>query len=384
MEQTQVKELRTTPLHELHCELGARLVAFAGYEMPVQFAGVMEEHLWTRRRAGLFDVSHMGPCFLSLADSSLSGEAAHQAISAQIEKLVPSSISSLSPGQARLTVLLNENGGILDDLIVTRPFDDELQGTLYLVVNGAMKHEDWALFERTLSPHVSLQLVDDRALMALQGPEAAEALGGVLPGCGTLNFMQGRRLIWRGQEVWCSRCGYTGEDGFEVLVPAEVASDFARVLLADERVRPVGLGARDSLRLEAGLCLYGQDLDPRRTPVEADLAWVIQKSRRVAADFPGADRILEELVSGPRLKRVGIEVTDKAPARQGTEIQLNDESIGMVTSGGFSPCLKRPIAMGYVRSEFAIPGTEIDLIVRGRPRAGRICTLPFVQPNYQR
>jgi aminomethyltransferase len=344
----------------------------------------MEEHLWTRRRAGLFDVSHMGPCFLSLADSSLSGEAAHQAISAQIEKLVPSSISSLSPGQARLTVLLNENGGILDDLIVTRPFDDELQGTLYLVVNGAMKHEDWALFERTLSPHVSLQLVDDRALMALQGPEAAEALGGVLPGCGTLNFMQGRRLIWRGQEVWCSRCGYTGEDGFEVLVPAEVASDFARVLLADERVRPVGLGARDSLRLEAGLCLYGQDLDPRRTPVEADLAWVIQKSRRVAADFPGADRILEELVSGPRLKRVGIEVTDKAPARHGTEIQLNDESIGMVTSGGFSPCLKRPIAMGYVRSEFAIPGTEIDLIVRGRPRAGRICTLPFVQPNYQR
>ena len=384
MEQTQVKELRTTPLHALHCELGARLVAFAGYEMPVQFAGVMEEHLWTRRRAGLFDVSHMGPCFLSLADSSLSGEAAHQAISAQIEKLVPSSISSLSPGQARLTVLLNENGGILDDLIVTRPFDDELQGTLYLVVNGAMKHEDWALFERTLSPHVSLQLVDDRALMALQGPEAAEALGGVLPGCGTLNFMQGRRLIWRGQEVWCSRCGYTGEDGFEVLVPAEVASDFARVLLADERVRPVGLGARDSLRLEAGLCLYGQDLDPRRTPVEADLAWVIQKSRRVAADFPGADRILEELVSGPRLKRVGIEVTDKAPARHGTEIQLNDESIGMVTSGGFSPCLERPIAMGYVRSEFAIPGTEIDLIVRGRPRAGRICTLPFVQPNYQR
>lgn len=384
MEQTIGEELRKTPLHALHLDLGARLVPFAGYHMPVQFAGVKEEHLWTRAHAGLFDVSHMGPCFISLTGRKLSGQEAHLAISAEVERLVPSSISSLAPGRARLTVLLDEGGGILDDLIITRPAEPELQGTLYIVVNGAVKHQDWALFAQGLSSDVSIQRADDRALIALQGPQAAAVLEGILPDCAALRFMQCQRLAWQGQVVWCSRCGYTGEDGFELLVPQDLAIPFAEALLADDRVRPVGLGARDSLRLEAGLCLYGQDLDTSRTPVEADLSWVIQRARRDRGDFPGADRILQQIATEPELRRVGIQPLDRAPARQGTEIQLSGRRIGMVTSGGFSPSLERPIAMGYIESDFAEPGTEISLLVRGRLREARVCALPFLQPNYHR
>lgn len=377
------QDIRKTPLHGLHTALGAKMVPFAGYEMPVQFEGVKAEHLWTREHAGLFDVSHMGPCFLMVKDGL--GEAgAHEKIAALIEQLVPSAISTLKPGKARLTVLLDEAGGILDDLIITRPELPELEGMLYIVVNGAVKHQDWAIFEERLGGEAVLTRADDRALLALQGPEAADVLKGFFPGCEDMAFMESRRMYW--DEVRCgvSRCGYTGEDGFEILIFADAAENFAKALLADDRVKPIGLGARDSLRLEAGLCLYGHDMDTTRTPVEADLHWVIQKSRRERADFPGAATILEQLEAGVREKRVGIRPLERAPAREGTEIHLNGEKVGIVTSGGFGPTVDGPLAMGYVRADLSEPGTRIDLMVRGKARAGEVAALPFVEHNYKR
>lgn len=360
------------------------MVPFAGYEMPVQFEGVKAEHLWTRKHAGLFDVSHMGPCFLSLRDSNLKGDAAHHAIAAEIEKLVPSDIARLKPGQARLTVLLNENGGILDDLIITRPEVDELQGTLYVVVNGAMKSDDWALFETELAENTVLRRADDRALLALQGPQAVDVLQAFFPGCEGLKFMQSRRMYWNEVRCGVSRLGYTGEDGFEILIFAEAADAFSKALLADDRVKPIGLGARDSLRLEAGLCLYGHDLSPEIDPVSADLAWVIQKSRRERADFPGASNILAALKTGPERKRVGIQPLERAPAREGTVILKNGVVIGEVTSGGFGPSIDRPVAMGYVDLAYSSPETLVELEQRGKRRPAEIVTLPFVSPNYKR
>lgn len=375
--------LKRTPLYDLHVEHGGKMVPFAGYEMPVQFEGVKPEHLWTREQAGLFDVSHMGPCFLSLKDG-IGEDGAHEKIAAQIEKLVPSAIASLKPGRSRLTVLLNEEGGILDDLIITRPEVPELQGVLYIVVNGAVKHQDWALFEEKLGAEAVLTRADDRALLALQGPRAAEVLKDYFPGCEDMTFMQSNRMYWNDVRCGVQRCGYTGEDGFEILIFADAAVEFTKQLLADERVKPIGLGARDSLRLEAGLCLYGHDMDASRDPVEADLGWVIQKSRRERADFPGAERILKAFVDGPAEKRVGIQPLERAPAREGTEIHVNGERVGIVTSGGFGPSVDRPIAMGYVRANLTAPGTKIDLMVRGKARAAEVCALPFVQPNYKR
>lgn len=375
--------LRRTPLYDLHVEHGGKMVPFAGYEMPVQFEGVKPEHLWTREHAGLFDVSHMGPCFLSLKDG-IGEDGAHEKIAAQIEKLVPSAIASLKPGRSRLTVLLNEEGGILDDLIITRPEVPELQGVLYIVVNGAVKHQDWALFEDKLGEDTVLTRADDRALLALQGPRAAEVLKDYFPGCEDMTFMQSNRMYWNDVRCGVQRCGYTGEDGFEILIFADAAVEFTKQLLADARVKPIGLGARDSLRLEAGLCLYGHDMDATRDPVEADLGWVIQKSRRERADFPGADRILKAFSDGPAEKRAGIQPLERAPAREGTEIHVNGERVGIVTSGGFGPSVDRPIAMGYVRADLTAPGTKIDLMVRGKARAAEVCALPFVQPNYKR
>ena len=375
--------LKRTPLYGLNVEHGGKMVPFAGYEMPVQFEGVKPEHLWTREQAGLFDVSHMGPCFLSLKDG-IGEDGAHEKIAAQIEKLVPSAIASLKPGRSRLTVLLNEEGGILDDLIITRPEVPELQGVLYIVVNGAVKHQDWALFEEKLGAEAVLTRADDRALLALQGPRAAEVLKDYFPGCEDMTFMQSNRMYWNDVRCGVQRCGYTGEDGFEILIFADAAVEFTKQLLADERVKPIGLGARDSLRLEAGLCLYGHDMDASRDPVEADLGWVIQKSRRERADFPGAERILKAFVDGPAEKRVGIQPLERAPAREGTEIHVNGERVGIVTSGGFGPSVDRPIAMGYVRANLTAPGTKIDLMVRGKARAAEVCALPFVQPNYKR
>ncbi len=383
MADTSTETLKRTPLYDLHVAQGGKLVPFAGYDMPVQFEGVKAEHLWTRESAGLFDVSHMGPCFLSLKEGV--GEAgAHERIAALIETLVPSSIRTLKPGQARLTVLLNDEGGILDDLIITRPEIDELQGMLYIVVNGAVKHQDWALFEDKLGNEADLKRADDRALLALQGPKAVDVLKDYFPGCEDMKFMQSQRMFWNDVRCGVSRCGYTGEDGFEILIFADAAVEFAEKLLADPRVKPIGLGARDSLRLEAGLCLYGHDMDATRDPVEADLAWVIQKARRERADFPGADRILKALADGPADKRVGIQPLERAPAREGTEIHVNGERVGHVTSGGFGPSVEKPIAMGYVRRELAAPGTKVDLMVRGKARPAEVCELPFIQPNYKR
>lgn len=384
MSETSTEDLKRTPLYDLHVSQGAKIVPFAGYEMPVQFEGVMAEHLWTRENAGLFDVSHMGPCFLTLEDGIGGGDEAHAAISALIEQLVPSDIRSLKPGQGRLTVLLNEDGGILDDLIITRPLGDEAQGSLYIVTNSAMKHQDWAIFEKTLAGKAVLTRADDRILFALQGPKAEEVMKDFFPGCEELSFMYHAPFELNGQRCIVTRCGYTGEDGFEVLIPAESGLPLIREIYTDDRVRPIGLGARDSLRLEAGLCLYGHDLGPDISPVEADLGWVIQKRRREAADFPGAARILKEHADGPARKRVGIRPLERAPAREGTEIQINGETVGIVTSGGFGPSVDGPIAMGYIAPAHAIPGTKIDLIVRGKARPAEIAALPFVPLKYKR
>ncbi|HBQ48926.1 MAG TPA: glycine cleavage system aminomethyltransferase GcvT [Hyphomonas atlantica] len=385
MAEPTTDNLKRTPLHDLHEELGAKLVPFAGYEMPVQYPmGVKDEHLWTRSEAGLFDVSHMGPCFLSLADGIGGGDEAHAKIAALIETLVPSDIAGLKEGQARLTVLLNDEGGILDDLIITRPIGEEAQGSLYIVVNGAVKEADWALFERTFEGKAVLTRADDRILFALQGPKAAEVMQDFFPGCAELKFMRHMPFELNGTRCIVSRCGYTGEDGFEVLVSPEAGVPLIKEMLTDERVKPIGLGARDSLRLEAGLCLYGHDMDTTRDPVEADLAWVIQKKRREQANFPGAERILKALSDGPAEKRVGIKPLERAPAREGTVIEIGGEPVGVVTSGGFGPSVDGPVAMGYVRADLAEPGTKIDLMVRGKARAAEVCELPFVKPNYNR
>ncbi len=384
MADQSIDTLRRTPLYDLHVEHGGKMVPFAGYEMPVQFEGVKPEHLWTREHAGLFDVSHMGPCFLYLKEG-LGQPGAHEKISALIERLVPSAISTLKPGQGRLTVLLNDEGGILDDLIITRMPDASLDGMLYIVVNGAVKHEDWALIREKLAGEAELQTADDRILVALQGPEAEAVLTPHFPEAAELSFMRCAHVQKDGGRYMVSRCGYTGEDGFELLLPNnETGLAYVRGLLADERVKPIGLGARDSLRLEAGLCLYGHDMDSSRTPVEADLQWVIQKSRRERADFPGAEKILKQIADGPAEKRVGILPLERAPAREGTEIHVDGELVGMVTSGGFGPSTDGPVAMGYVRADLAEPGTKIDLMVRGKARAGEVAALPFVQPNYKR
>lgn len=358
------------------------MVPFAGYEMPVQFEGVKPEHLWTREHAGLFDVSHMGPCFLFLKEG-LGEEGGHEKISAAIERLVPSNISILKPGRGRLSVLLNEAGGILDDLIITRM--PGIDGMLYIVVNGAVKAQDWALIEDKLSDVAMLQKADDRILMALQGPKAEAVLVEHFPEAADLTFMNCAYLEKDGEKIMLSRSGYTGEDGYELLLPSNAYGlGIVEALLADERVKPIGLGARDSLRLEAGLCLYGHDMDATRDPIEADLGWVIQKSRRERADFPGAARILNAIENGPAEKRVGIQPLERAPAREGTEIHVNSERVGAVTSGGFGPSVDRPVAMGYVRGDLTTPGTKVDLMVRGKARPAEVCALPFVQPNYKR
>lgn len=377
-------DLKRTPLYDTHIAHGGKLVPFAGYEMPVQFEGVKAEHLWTRAHAGLFDVSHMGPCFLFLKEG-LGQEGAHERISAVIERLVPSNIAGLKPGQGRLTVLLDETGGILDDLIITRMPDPALQGMLYIVVNGAVKHQDWALFEQKLGDLALLQRADNRLLVALQGPEAEAVLAPHFPEASDLTFMNCAYIQKGGEKFMVSRCGYTGEDGFELLLPDNAAGlAIVDALLGDERVKPIGLGARDSLRLEAGLCLYGHDMDASRTPVEADLQWVIQKVRREREDFPGAAKIMDQLRKGAGEVRTGIQPLGRAPAREGVDIEIGSERIGIVTSGGFGPSVDRPVAMGYVKQEHAAPGTKIDLIIRGKAHPAEIVALPFVKPNYKR
>lgn len=379
----QDTHLLKTPLHELHVQLGAKMVGFAGYDMPIQFEGVKAEHLWTREHCGLFDVSHMGPCYLTISGGVRNDPEAHTEVAKLIEMLVPSDIQGLKPGQARLTVLLNEEGGILDDLIITRPRSPNHQGMLYIVVNGAMKHQDWALMREKLSPHAELTRADDQILVALQGPEAEAVVTQHFPEAAELGFMECIRLEKGDLSYLVSRCGYTGEDGFELLIPSDGVA-LVTEFLADERVKPIGLGARDSLRLEAGLCLYGHDLDPGKTPVEASLTWVIQKNRREAADFPGAAKILDQIANGSTLKRVGIQPVGRAPAREHTPIMFDDVQVGEITSGGFGPTVDAPVAMGYVEAGHAKIGTELTLMVRGKPHPAKVCKLPFVPHNYKR
>ncbi|MEO0872356.1 MAG: glycine cleavage system aminomethyltransferase GcvT, partial [Pseudomonadota bacterium] len=347
--------------------------------------GVKAEHLWTRAHCSLFDVSHMGPCLLSLNDKSVSGDAAHAAISRIIEQRVPADIAALKPGQARLTVLLSDEGTILDDLIITRPQDEKDQGTLYIVVNGAVKEQDFALFEELAGDAAALRRLDEgHVLFALQGPEAEAVAADHFPGQDGLKFMRSHLILQPEGAGAISRCGYTGEDGFELLTPVDIGVETVRKLLADERVKPAGLGARDSLRLEAGLCLYGHDMDATRDPVEAGLGWTIQKTRRERGDFPGAARILKAIADGSETVRVGIRPLERAPAREGTEINLGGETVGIITSGGFGPTIDGPLAMGYIRADLAAPGTEIELMVRGKARPAVVSKLPFVEPKYKR
>jgi aminomethyltransferase len=375
------EQLLATPLHGEHLAAGARMVPFAGYHMPVQYpTGILAEHTWTREHAGLFDVSHMGQAFLVAADGR------HETAARAFEALVPADVLNLRPDQQRYSQLLAEDGGILDDLMVTRSgAGREGEGSLYLVVNASMKEADYAHIAARLPPGVSLRRRDDLALMALQGPAAAPVLAGLAPAAGDLAFMMSADLSVGGIACHVSRSGYTGEDGFEISVPAADAAALWRLLAGHPEVKPVGLGARDSLRLEAGLCLYGHDIDPTTSPVEAGLTWSIQKRRREEGGFPGADRVRRELAEGPARIRVGLKPEGRAPAREGTPIVTPDGSaVGTVTSGGFGPTVNGPVAMGYVAREAAQAGTELHLMVRGKPLPARVAPMPFAPHRYKR
>jgi aminomethyltransferase len=365
--------------------MGARMVPFAGYAMPVQYAdGILKEHLWTRGHAGAFDVSHMGPAFLELYEKSGDPETDHAAVAAIAETLVCGDLKGLKPGQLRYTLLLNESGGIVDDLMIGRPAAPNRQGMLYVVVNAGTKDGDFARIAAAADGRARLTRADDRALIALQGPEAAAVLADVIPESANLAFMHFRRVEHQGFGVVVSRAGYTGEDGFEILVPADIAAAFWARLLADPRVRPVGLGARDSLRLEAGLPLYGHDLDETVTPFEAALDFAVSKRRLKAADFPGAQRVIRER-GAEKKRRVALRVLEGAPAREGAEItDAAGAVVGKVTSGGFSPSLSAPIAMGYVPPELAEPGTALKVLVRGKAQGAEVTPMPFVPHRYVR
>ena len=370
--------LKTTPLHELHLECGGRMVPFSGYEMPVQFEGILAEHGWTRSKAGLFDVSHMGQRSISAAD--------HQAAALAVQAFTPGLFTTLKPGGMRYTVLLNEGGGIVDDLIVTRPSDPSLEGQLTLVVNAGRKQADDAFIAERLPDGVTYTRADDRALLALQGPAAEEVLARHCPAAASLTFMTAIHATFDGIRCGVSRSGYTGEDGFEISVEASSAETVARTLLANPDVKPIGLGARDSLRLEAGLPLYGHDIDETTSPVEAGLTFAISKARREAGDFPGAERILSELADGPVRKRIGLKPEGRAPVREGAMILAADgeTEIGTVTSGGFGATVGGPVAMGYVDPDHAAPQTRITVDGRRGPEPAVVAALPFVPSNYKR
>lgn len=372
---TEVSLLKT-PLFDLHVEAGAKMVPFAGYEMPVQYPlGVMQEHLHTREKAGLFDVSHMGQCYVRATDGGDPAKA--------LETLMPGALTSLQPGKMRYSLLLNDEGGIEDDLMVTRTFEPE--GSLYVVVNAACKAKDYEILESKLGSRIALEPLEDRALLALQGPAAEAVLASLAPEVADLCFMEATMVTLEGVVCWVSRSGYTGEDGYEISVPSEEASALATRLLKHEDVEWIGLGARDSLRLEAGLCLSGHDFDAAISPVEASLNFALGKKRREAADFIGSDRILKEFTDGPAKKLVGIRLEGRAPAREGAEIADSDGNvIGKATSGGFGPTVGGPVAMGYVPTEFAAEGTDITLLVRGRSLPAKVSKTPFIPQRYKR
>ena len=371
---------RRTPLYALHVAAGARMVPFAGYEMPVQYPlGVLKEHLWTREKAGLFDVSHMGQAVVASADGK------SDTVAAALEALFPADLMSLAAGRQRYSQLLNDDGGIIDDLMVSRS-SNAVDHSLYLVLNASRKDVDVARIAERLQPGCTLTQLPAAALLALQGPAAARVLERVCPAVTGMTFMESREAKVDGWiEVTITRSGYTGEDGFEISVEDAFAGALWQVLVKDPDVQPIGLGARDSLRLEAGLCLYGHELDETISPVEAGLVWSIQRRRRNEGGFPGSDRIQKELHNGPPRVRIGILPEGRAPAREGTEIlSASGEMIGVVTSGGFAPSLNAPAAMGYVPPAFAAPGTPLQLVVRGKPLPAKVATLPFVPHRYVR
>ena len=374
----QGEQLSVTPLNALHVARGARMVPFAGYSMPVQYAdGIIAEHNHTRSAAGLFDVSHMGQAFLVGPD--------HDTTARALEALVPADILSLAPGRQRYTQLLNDDGGILDDLMVTRSGDPAEDGVLMLVVNAARKAADFAHLEAALPANTKLLRAGHRALIAVQGPAAAEVVGRHAREAAAMSFMSAMSASFDGIECHISRSGYTGEDGYEISMKATRVNAIAERLLDDARVKLVGLGARDSLRLEAGLCLYGHDIDETTSPVEAALTWSIGRRRREDGGFPGAARIGREIAEGPARLRVGLKPDGRAPAREGAEIRSRDGAvIGKVTSGGFGPTINGPIAMGYVERAFAEPGTPVTLIVRDKELPATVTALPFVPHRYRR
>src|SRR5690606_9927351 len=365
------EDLQLLPLDAWHRARGGRMVPFAGYAMPVQFEGIVAEHEWTRSRAALFDVSHMGKRFVS-------GEGAEAAL----EALLPIDLATLEHGALRYSLLLDDNGGIIDDLIVAR----WRQG-FYLVVNGATKHGDVAHMRERLPGRVTLEVLEDRALLALQGPEAFAVLerhaSGPWP-LSALTFMRGGPFAIAGAEAWISRTGYTGEDGFEIAFAATEAERVADLLCAEPEVKPAGLGARDSLRLEAGLPLYGHDLSRETDPVTAGLAWSIARRRREQGGFPGHARIAALLAEGPARRRVGLSLGGRLPAREGAPVLNGETEVGRVTSGGFSPTLGHPIVMGYVDSAHAETGTRLEVEVRGRRLEAEVVPLPFVPHRYHR
>ncbi len=385
MAEIQAETLKITPLNARHLALGGRMVPFGGYALPVQYpSGIMAEHNWTRQHAGLFDVSHMGPSFLQLNHPTGDVEADHAAVAGLIEPLICGDIKGLKPGQVRYTLMLNPMGGTIDDLMVARPLDPAAAGTLYVVVNAGTKEGDWAHIEAAAAGNATLTRADNRGLLALQGPDAAAVMAAIVPAATELGFMQYGSFLWASTTLVVARSGYTGEDGFEVLVEPEFAERFWDILLSDARVKPIGLGARDSLRLEAGLPLYGHDLDMTVSPVEAGMGFAVSKRRREAADFPGATRILGEHGGALNRVRVGL-LVDGAPAREGAEIlDANGVAVGVVTSGGFAPSLGRAIALGFVPPALSGVGTKLGVAIRGRTQSAEVAATPFVPHNYFR
>ncbi|HEY0111643.1 MAG TPA: glycine cleavage system aminomethyltransferase GcvT [Allosphingosinicella sp.] len=360
---------RLLPLNDWHVARGARMVPFAGYSMPIQYEGIMAEHRWTRESVGLFDVSHMGQLILTGPETEKG-----------LEALLPADLAILKEGRLRYSLLLAQDGGIIDDLMVTRRGDH-----FYMVVNGATKDGDIEYLQEQLPRTVVLDHMKEQALLALQGPKAVDVLSRLAPGVEQLGFMTGGAFQLSGATVWISRSGYTGEDGFEISLPAARASDIAHLIAAQPEVKPIGLGARDSLRLEAGLPLYGHDLDRAITPVEADLTFAISKRRRGEGGFAGWHRIIRELEQGPIRCRVGLSIEGRQPVREGAIVVDEDgDEVGKVTSGGFSPMLEAPIAMAYVPAASAEPGTEIRVAQRGKVFQAKVVPMPFVPHRYHR
>lgn len=365
--------LARTPLFDLHVELGARMVPFAGYVMPVQYQGILDEHRHTRSAAGLFDVSHMGQV-------RLDGPGA----AAAIETLVPADIAGLGAGRQRYALFTNAEGGILDDLMVTNAGDH-----LFVVVNAGCKVQDIAHMRAHLGGLCDIAELADRALLALQGPAAGPVMARLAPATADMVFMTARQVEILGADCFVTRSGYTGEDGFEISVPGTKAEELARRLLAEDEVAPIGLGARDSLRLEAGLCLYGHDIDTGTTPVEARLVWAIGKARRGdgerALGYPGAEIVEQQIAAGPARRRVGLLPEGRAPVREGAELQDGEgRAVGHVTSGGFGPTMEAPVAMGYVEAGLAAIGTKLNAVVRGKPLPVTVAKMPFVKQRYYR